>query len=220
MSKERLGVLLIGAGGAVASTVIAGVAMMKKGTERYGMITEAPLGASLGVVDLDASGALTGLVEFLLRLAAATAQPVEAGGGQGVVAVGVGGEHGAQRGRAPVTPRLWSNSGHAGSERRETAHIWRTPRPYGRVGPQHDRPTHFRRKGAGNAGTTGNRAHAHAPSSNAAAIPRVRGAGARTPHGDRWRDRGRPEGGTGTVCPHLSAVQPVAPGRRRACPAT
>lgn len=53
MSKERLGVLLIGAGGAVASTVIAGVAMMKKGTERYGMITEAPLGASLGVVDLD-----------------------------------------------------------------------------------------------------------------------------------------------------------------------
>lgn len=51
--SHRVGVLLIGAGGAVASTVVAGVELMKKGAPRYGMITEGELGAQLGVASLD-----------------------------------------------------------------------------------------------------------------------------------------------------------------------
>ena len=38
---DRLGVCVIGAGGAVSSTIMAGVALMKKGlVPRHGMITE------------------------------------------------------------------------------------------------------------------------------------------------------------------------------------
>jgi myo-inositol-1-phosphate synthase len=50
---NRVGVLLIGAGGAVASTVIAGVALMRRGAPRYGMITEGPVGAAVGACALD-----------------------------------------------------------------------------------------------------------------------------------------------------------------------
>lgn len=50
---NRVGVLLIGAAGAVASTVIAGVEMMKKGAERHGMLTEGELGATVGAVALE-----------------------------------------------------------------------------------------------------------------------------------------------------------------------
>ena len=51
---NRLGVLIVGAGGAVASTVIAGVALMKRGlAPKVGMVTETELGARLGVASLD-----------------------------------------------------------------------------------------------------------------------------------------------------------------------
>lgn len=51
--NDRVGVLLIGAGGAVASTVVAGVELIKKGAPRFGMITEGELGAALGVCSLE-----------------------------------------------------------------------------------------------------------------------------------------------------------------------
>lgn len=47
---SRLGVLLIGSAGAVASTVVAGMELMKKGAPRLGMITETDLGKAAGVV--------------------------------------------------------------------------------------------------------------------------------------------------------------------------
>jgi len=51
--KNRVGLLLVGAAGAVASTVVAGVEMMKKGAPRYGIITEGEIGASVGAVALE-----------------------------------------------------------------------------------------------------------------------------------------------------------------------
>ena len=52
--SEKLGVLIVGAGGAVASTVIAGVALMKKGiVPRLGMLTEADLGKKLPLSAID-----------------------------------------------------------------------------------------------------------------------------------------------------------------------
>jgi myo-inositol-1-phosphate synthase len=45
--------LLVGAAGAVASTVVAGVEMMRKGTPRFGMITETEIGKAVGVVPLE-----------------------------------------------------------------------------------------------------------------------------------------------------------------------
>lgn len=50
---NRVGVLLIGSAGAVASTVVAGVALMRRGAPRFGMITEGPLGAAVGACSLD-----------------------------------------------------------------------------------------------------------------------------------------------------------------------
>jgi len=51
---SRLGVCFVGAGGAVASTVIAGVALMKRGlAPRIGMITETALPQTLGCAPLD-----------------------------------------------------------------------------------------------------------------------------------------------------------------------
>src|SRR5215470_5850127 len=52
---NRLGVCFVGAGGAVASTVMAGVALMKRGlTPRIGMITETGgLPQTLGCAPLD-----------------------------------------------------------------------------------------------------------------------------------------------------------------------
>src|SRR5262249_59994227 len=51
---SRLGVCFVGAGGAVASTVIAGVALMKRGlAPRIGMITETALPQTLGFAPLD-----------------------------------------------------------------------------------------------------------------------------------------------------------------------
>ncbi len=51
--KDRIGVLLIGAAGAVASTVVAGVAMMAKGAPRLGMITETELGRAISAAPLE-----------------------------------------------------------------------------------------------------------------------------------------------------------------------
>lgn len=51
--SSRLGVLLIGAAGAVASTVVAGVELMRKGAPRLGMITETELGKAIGAVPLE-----------------------------------------------------------------------------------------------------------------------------------------------------------------------
>ncbi len=53
VASNRIGVLLIGAGGAVASTVVAGVEMMKKGADRFGMLTEGDLGRAVGAVPLE-----------------------------------------------------------------------------------------------------------------------------------------------------------------------
>ena len=51
---ERLGVCVIGAGGAVSSTVMAGITLMKKGlAPRYGMITETGIAKHLPVVPLE-----------------------------------------------------------------------------------------------------------------------------------------------------------------------
>ena len=51
---SRLGVCIIGAGGAVASTAIAGVALMKRGlAPRIGMVTETDVGQRLGCVPLE-----------------------------------------------------------------------------------------------------------------------------------------------------------------------
>lgn len=51
---SRLGVCIVGAGGAVASTAIAGVALMKRGlAPRIGMVTETEMGQRLGCVPLD-----------------------------------------------------------------------------------------------------------------------------------------------------------------------
>ena len=52
---SRLGVCFVGAGGAVASTVIAGVALMKRGlSPRIGMVTETGgLPQTLGCAPLD-----------------------------------------------------------------------------------------------------------------------------------------------------------------------
>lgn len=51
--NDRIGVLLVGLGGAVASTVVAGVEMMRKGAPRLGMITETELGQAVGAVPLE-----------------------------------------------------------------------------------------------------------------------------------------------------------------------
>lgn len=51
--RNRVGVLLIGAAGAVASTVVAGLALMRHGAPRLGMITEGPLGAALDACALE-----------------------------------------------------------------------------------------------------------------------------------------------------------------------
>jgi myo-inositol-1-phosphate synthase len=52
--KNRLGVVVVGAGGAVASTMIAGVELMKKGlAPRVGMVTETKLGQQLEVSALE-----------------------------------------------------------------------------------------------------------------------------------------------------------------------
>jgi len=51
---SRLGVCIVGAGGAVASTMIAGVALMKRGlAPRIGMVTETALPQTLGCAPLD-----------------------------------------------------------------------------------------------------------------------------------------------------------------------
>jgi myo-inositol-1-phosphate synthase len=51
---DRLGVCVIGAGGAVSSTIMAGVALMKKGlVPRHGMITETGVAKDLDVAPLD-----------------------------------------------------------------------------------------------------------------------------------------------------------------------
>ena len=51
---SRLGVCIVGAGGAVASTAIAGVALMKRGlAPRIGMTTETEMGQRLGCVPLE-----------------------------------------------------------------------------------------------------------------------------------------------------------------------
>ena len=54
MSSSRIGVLIVGSSGAVATTVIAGVALMRKGlTPRVGMTTEGELGRMLDLVSTD-----------------------------------------------------------------------------------------------------------------------------------------------------------------------
>jgi len=51
---NRLGVCFVGAGGAVASTVVAGVALMKRGlAPRIGMVTETELGKTLSCAPLE-----------------------------------------------------------------------------------------------------------------------------------------------------------------------
>src|SRR3954447_20152139 len=51
---DRLGVCVIGAGGAVASTMMAGTLLMRRGlAPRVGMITETGVGEKLGVAPLD-----------------------------------------------------------------------------------------------------------------------------------------------------------------------
>ena len=51
---SRLGVCIVGAGGAVASTVIAGVALMKRGlAPKVGMVTETEIGQRLSCAPLD-----------------------------------------------------------------------------------------------------------------------------------------------------------------------
>jgi myo-inositol-1-phosphate synthase len=51
---NRLGVCFVGAGGAVASTVVAGVALMKRGlAPRIGMVTESELGQTLSCAPLE-----------------------------------------------------------------------------------------------------------------------------------------------------------------------
>lgn len=50
---NRVGVLLIGSAGAVASTVVAGVALMRRGAPRFGMLSEGELGAAVGACSLD-----------------------------------------------------------------------------------------------------------------------------------------------------------------------
>ena len=51
---SRLGVCIVGAGGAVASTVIAGVALMKRGlAPKLGMVTEGEVGQRLACTPLD-----------------------------------------------------------------------------------------------------------------------------------------------------------------------
>lgn len=52
-SSNRVGVLIVGLGGAVASTVVAGVELMKKGAARNGMLAEGELGRAVGAVALD-----------------------------------------------------------------------------------------------------------------------------------------------------------------------
>ena len=48
MSSNKIGVLIIGSSGAVATTIIAGVALMRRGlTPKYGMLTEGELGQKL-----------------------------------------------------------------------------------------------------------------------------------------------------------------------------
>src|SRR3954471_5870646 len=52
--NQSLGVCIIGSNGAVATTIIAGVALMKKGlVPRNGMLTEGPLKQTLDVVPLE-----------------------------------------------------------------------------------------------------------------------------------------------------------------------
>ncbi len=52
--SNKLGVLVVGAGGAVASTIIGGVALMKKGlVPKVGMLTETPLGEMLPLASID-----------------------------------------------------------------------------------------------------------------------------------------------------------------------
>ena len=52
--SERVGVCIVGVGGAVASTVVAGAALMKRGlAPKVGMITETELGAKLNCTALD-----------------------------------------------------------------------------------------------------------------------------------------------------------------------
>jgi myo-inositol-1-phosphate synthase len=52
--NQRLGVCIIGSNGAVATTVMAGVHLMKKGlTPRNGMVTEGPIGRSVGVAPIE-----------------------------------------------------------------------------------------------------------------------------------------------------------------------
>jgi len=51
---SRLGVCFVGAGGAVASTVIAGITLMKRGlAPRIGMVTETDLKQTLSCAPLD-----------------------------------------------------------------------------------------------------------------------------------------------------------------------
>ena len=51
---SRLGVCIVGAGGAVASTVIAGVALMKRGlAPRVGMVSETEVGKRLSCAPLE-----------------------------------------------------------------------------------------------------------------------------------------------------------------------
>ena len=52
--SQRLGVCIVGSSGAVATTVMAGVQLMKKGiVPRNGMLSEGPLGKTLGVAPID-----------------------------------------------------------------------------------------------------------------------------------------------------------------------
>ncbi len=52
--NESLGVCIVGQNGAVASTIIAGVALMKKGlSPRNGMLTDGPLAKMLDVAPLE-----------------------------------------------------------------------------------------------------------------------------------------------------------------------
>jgi myo-inositol-1-phosphate synthase len=52
--KQRLGICIVGSNGAVASTVIAGVALMRKGlVPRNGMVTESDVTAGLTIAPLD-----------------------------------------------------------------------------------------------------------------------------------------------------------------------
>ena len=53
--KNRVGVCIVGSGGAVATTVIAGVELMKRGlADKIGMITESELGPKLNLAPLEA----------------------------------------------------------------------------------------------------------------------------------------------------------------------